>query len=139
MIGFKLLWGAKDGGDESTCFVWGIEHKRLGSVLVLNFRGYSREAYHTHAFHSISWLLKGTLWEQLYRPEPLPPSAIFHTVGWRPIFTPRRRFHKVDGGLDGNNWVLSFRGPWKKTWLDWPTSHKRPTLMGWGRKPVSWP
>ena len=34
------------------------------SIALLKFEGISREAYHTHAFGAISWLLKGMLVEE---------------------------------------------------------------------------
>lgn len=60
----KILKYGKDGGPEST--VWGywlIEWKPVFSVALLCFENGSREAYHSHAFDSVSWLLKGQLVE----------------------------------------------------------------------------
>ena len=54
----KLCYVGKDGGPEST--VWGfwlIEIKKLFSVALLCFENGSREAFHTHAFNSVSWVL----------------------------------------------------------------------------------
>ena len=57
----KILWGDKDGGSESRVWVWGLESKLFGSILLMCFRKGSREAYHTHAFNAISWVLRGWL------------------------------------------------------------------------------
>ena len=118
----KWLWGAKDGGPESKVWAWGLEIKPLFSVLLLKFGQGSREAYHNHAFHALSWLLSGRLVEYVLGGRPSPdwkwnevaeinaydPSIV-------PIFTGRNTFHKVRGVFD-TNWVLTFRGPWSKTW-----------------------
>jgi len=106
----KLFRHAKDGGPESTVDGWWlVEIKSLFSIVLLRFDGPSRFAYHEHAFHSVSWLLRGQLVERLrntristvYNPSPLP------------IVTRRSDFHMVDSV--GTSWVLSFRGPWAKT------------------------
>ncbi len=107
----KFFSVAKDGGPES--HVWGFficEIKWLFSVVVLCFEDGSRDAYHSHAFNAISWLLRGRLLEILKdkNEETLYNPSIF------PILTYRSTFHKVISG--GRSWVLSFRGPWSKTW-----------------------
>lgn len=35
------------------------ESKTYGSIVLLNFKEGNREAFHTHAFNSISWVLLG--------------------------------------------------------------------------------
>ena len=60
----KLFHKAKDGGPASTVTgYWLIESKRFFSIVLLRFDGPSREAFHTHAFNSISWVVKGVLLE----------------------------------------------------------------------------
>jgi hypothetical protein len=105
----------KDGGPEST--VWAhflCEFKGLFSIVLLRFEDGSRDAYHSHAFHAVSWLLSGGLLEsRTTRIAPgwivysYPPSAL-------PIITLRSHHHKVTSV--GRSWVLSFRGPWSSTW-----------------------
>lgn len=106
----KIFKRMKDGGPESTVTgYWLIEAKSLLSVAILRFDGKSREAYHNHAFNCISWVLKGKLTETMLDGlvREYPPS-------WRPFITTREDFHKVDS--DGQTFVLTFRGPWAKTW-----------------------
>lgn len=123
----KLLWGAKDGGPESKVWMWGVESKRFGSLLLLRFAPGSREAFHTHAFNAWSWVLRGTLVEQTL-PERGPGWAErLHGDGttwagfgpsWRVIYTDHSRFHKVTGGSAGA-WALSIRGPWRDEWREY--------------------
>ncbi len=131
-----LHWGSKDGGPESHVFMYGLECKRLGSVLALRFADGSREAFHTHAFDALSWVLSGRLTEysihhgpalQYVQTTPLPPSA-------RPVLTARSRNHMVVS--NGTSWLVSLRGPWAPTWTDTPVGG-RPTTLESGRKVVS--
>src|ERR1041385_5982109 len=56
----KLFYRGKDGGPESSVTGWWlIEAKKMFSIALLKFEGASMEAYHDHAFNSISWVLRG--------------------------------------------------------------------------------
>lgn len=117
----------KDGGPESTVWGYFLEFKRLFTVAVLRFDGASREAHHSHAFNSISWLFKGKLIEQ-----HLDGTTEVHRPGLRPIITRRSTFHKVDSV--GRSWVLTFRGPWARTWQEYING--RFVTLTHGRKPA---
>jgi hypothetical protein len=127
----KLFSKSKDGGPESTVTgYWLVECKSLFSVVLLKFEGKSREAYHSHAFNSLSWVLKGWLrerhWDGLVHD---------HVRSIMPIITLTDTVHKVDS-LEPVTWVLSFRGPWQETWQEW-TYEKGFTTLSNGRKEVS--
>lgn len=122
----KLFKRMKDGGPESTVTgYWLIESKPLFSVLVLRFDGKSREAFHNHAFNCISWVVKGKLTETM-----LDGSVKEYRPSVVPFITTRTDFHKVDS--DGQTFVLTFRGPWAKTWNEF-TNNEHITLAS-GRK-----
>ena len=107
----KLFSVSKDGGpDSSVTGYWLIEWKGLFSICLLQFVGSSRDAFHTHAFHAISWVLSGRLEETLLS----TGEMIAYEPSLLPIITPRKRAHKVDSV--GTSWVLSFRGPWCRNW-----------------------
>lgn len=126
----KLFSYGKDGGPEST--VWGywlIEVKSLFSIALLCFEDGSRDAYHSHAFHSLSWLLKGWLVEhRIYEPN----TTTYRPSLW-PIWTSKSNMHKVRSM--GRSWVLTFRGPWASTWQERGPDRKLTTLAH-GRKVV---
>jgi hypothetical protein len=109
-----LFHKSKDGGPDSTVTgYWLIEWKAVFSVVLLKFDGESREAFHSHAFNAISWLIKGGLVEEF-----LDGRIVKHNPSLKPICTPRNAFHKVNS-VKGITWVLSFRGPWSKTWQEY--------------------
>ncbi len=124
-----LFTKRKDGGGESTVTgYWLVEWKRLFSALILRFDGPSREAFHTHAFNSWSWVLKGEL-RETFR------SGVvrFHRPSWRPVRTTRAHFHKVDS-VAPQTWVLSFRGPWASTWQEFLPDLNRFVTLTHGRR-----
>jgi hypothetical protein len=119
----RLFHIGKDGGPESTVTgYWLAELKSLFSIALLRFDNGSRDSFHSHAFNSVSWVLSGRL-----REEHLHGEVEDHRPGIRPVVTKRSTFHRVFS--DGTTWVLTFRGPWKKTWEEYhPTKKKFSTL-----------
>lgn len=128
----KLL---KDGGLES--HVWGyflIEWKAVFSIVLLRFERGSREAFHSHAFHAVSWLLRGKLQEQILDADGLVADIHWYTPSLWPIWTPRDRFHKVIACE--RSWVLSFRGPWTNQWREFVQKTGRFLTLTHGRRLV---
>ena len=129
----KLLEVSKDGGPESTVTAyWLIELKGWFSVAILCFANGSRDAFHSHAFNSISWLLWGQLCETMV---DTPDSGWWYYPSPIPIITRKTTFHKV--WSKGRSWVLTFRGPWTDTWREYrPGSEKQDVVLTHGRKEV---
>ena len=126
----KLFSKGKDGGPESSVTgYWLCEFKSLFSIVLLKFEGKSREVYHEHAFNSISWLLGGILVETL-----INRWVNIYYPSLKPIITKRDTYHKVDSY--GTSWVLSFRGPWSKTWREWDCRNGKTSVLENGRKVV---
>lgn len=126
----RLFYAGKDGGKDSTCWgFWLIELKSLFSIVGLKFVGNSREAYHTHAFTSVSWLISGQLIEEF-----TDGTRIIHKPSLLPIVTRKYPFHKVSS--KGNSYVLSIRGPWENTWFE-QTEHDGRYRLTHGRKKLS--
>lgn len=127
----KLLKHMKDGGPESKVDgYWLVEIKSLFSIVLLHFSPGSRDAFHSHAFNAISWLIRGKLNEHTTL-----QTSIFHVVeavtiyipSIVPIVTPKSMFHRVVSV--GDSWVISFRGPWSKTWKEYiPATGENITL-----------
>lgn len=126
----KFLTKRKDGGPESTVTgYWLAEIKKLFSVVLLKFEDGSRDAFHSHAFDSLNWVIKGRVEEECLNGKKYEyrPSII-------PIFTGRDRFHKVVS--DGTTWVFSIRGPWAKTWQEYLPGQGRAVTLTHGRREV---
>lgn len=130
----KLFKRMKDGGPESTSTgFWLIEWKKAFSIVLLRFDGKSREAFHTHAFNCVSWVLKGQLRETF-----LKGPIVFHEPSFKPFKTRRSDFHMVDSMVP-TSWVLSFRGPWVDKWKEWIPSKDKSIILTHGRKEVDDP
>lgn len=127
----KIMYKGKDGGSDSNVTgYWLVEIKALFSIVLLCFDKGSREAFHNHAFHAISWVIKGHLKEHIkttndYTWTDLVPS-------FKPIFTPRDRMHQVFGMVN-KTWVISFRGPWLNTWKEYFKSIDKTITLTNGR------
>jgi len=102
----------KDGGPDSNVDGVMFEIKRLFSIGILRFKDGSREAWHSHAFNCWSVVLKGRLLEMFF--DPSLSYNEFKTGDF--IYTKREDLHKV--ASVGTSYVLTVRGPWKKTWVD---------------------
>ncbi len=127
----KFFHKSKDGGPESTVLgYWLAEIKNMFSVVLLKFEGRSREAYHTHAFNCISWVLKGQLIEHNFDGE-----VKVYKPSLKPVITRKSTFHKVDS--IGNTWVFSLRGPWEKSWIEYLPGKDKTIILGNGRHIVS--
>jgi hypothetical protein len=126
----KFLSTSKDGGSESTVWAhWLFEIKFLASAVLLRFENGTREAFHSHAFNCVSWVLRGKLEER-----HIDGRIQYHYPSWRPVITKRDTFHQVFSY--GRTWVISFRGPWADSWKE-VEEGKEMTLTN-GRKIVSY-
>jgi hypothetical protein len=124
----NVLKITKDGGPESTVWAyWLIEIKWLFSICLLRFENGSRDAYHSHAFNAVSWVLRGELREQVLNGE-----RVFYLPSLLPIFTARERCHMVVSS--GRSWVLSVRGPWARSWREYLPSTQRSINLTNGRR-----
>lgn len=141
----KFFAWRKDGGPESTVSgLFFIEIKNLFSVALLKFEDGSRDAFHGHAFNSVSWVLRGKLYEHM-GPNPAYMACYFnprseegewqiYRPSFRPVKTRRDTFHKVVS--KGTTWVLTFRGPWSDTWVEYDPKTFKYTTLTHGREEV---
>lgn len=126
----RFLFKAKDGGPESPVTgYWLFESKSFGSIALLRFGPGVREAYHSHAFNSINWILSGRVMEDriesIKKLQSLTPSL-------KPFIVTRDNLHKVFA-LGKPCWMLAFRGPWARTWEEVVLSKNERHTLASGR------
>ncbi len=129
-----ILAVTKDGGPEST--VWAhelFEFKGFCSIVLLRFENGSRDVHHSHAFDCVSWVLSGGLVED--RIAGSNPGVYTYLPSAYPIITRRAHCHKVTSV--GRTWVLSFRGPWAKTWIEVAPGSEAAITLASGRRTVA--
>lgn len=133
----KVLSYSKDGGVDSTVSgLFFVEIKSLFSVALLCFENGSRDAYHSHAFDCVSWVLRGELWEQLLPKDGEREGGVNrYEAGPLPVITRRSTMHKVTSF--GRTWVLTFRGPWARTWREYLPRENRFVTLTHGRIEVA--
>lgn len=123
----KIFHVGFDGGPKSPVTgYWLIELKKLFSIALLKFRDGSRDAYHSHAFNCVSWVLRGRL-----REEHLDGIILKHRPSFRPVITKRSTFHRVFS--EGTTWVFTVRGPWAKRWSEYNPGTRTFTSLENGR------
>lgn len=119
----------KDGGEKSRVWAhWLVEIKSLFSVALLRFEDGTRDAFHSHAFNSISWVVKGGGLIE----EHLDGRVQLHDPGFKPIKTYRDTFHRVKSF--GRTWVLTFRGPWSDEWKE--SENAQEVVLTHGRREI---
>lgn len=131
----RWLWCDPDGGKESNSRIYGLEIKSLFSILVIRVKGPTRPVFHSHAFSAISWVLKGVLRER----QRIWPgyNSIRHRANCRAIWTTWSTCHDVQPiPPESTTWVLHFRGPWRKQWIEIPHGGTTITTLSHGRQVV---
>lgn len=130
-----IKWNVKDGGPESPVTFYGIEIKKLFSIGFLKFAEGRREAFHTHAFHALTWFIKGNLFEDRIDEvtaasgSPLLSPYVYSLI---PKVTPRNNLHRVLAKED--SWCFTIRGPWISRWKEYDPTTGLFTVLTHGRK-----
>lgn len=125
----RFLSKTKDGGPDSPVDAYFLfEIKWLCSIALLKFNKGGREEFHNHAFHAMTWFLKGDLLEQ-----DIDLSFKQYERSWSPKITKKSKLHRVKALRD--SWCLTVRGPWENTWYEYCDGEK--TTFTYGRKIVS--
>ena len=108
----KIMQSAPDGGKGSGVKAYFLlESKRFGSIAILRFEKGGREAFHSHAFHALTWWIYGSVTEH---------HVSGQSIQWRPSIKPkhtgRECFHKIEAKQV--TWALTVRGPWVDRWQE---------------------
>lgn len=115
----RFFFKRVDGGPQSNVTgFWLCEGKRSFSIALLRFTHGRREAYHSHAFNCLSWILKGCLQEdRMY----IGRGYFNHEISYfkrslKPVVTTRDNLHRVTS--IGTTWAFTIRGPWTDKWYE---------------------
>lgn len=104
-----------------------IEIKYLFGIIVNIFNTTDQDRFHSHAFHALSWMVRGHYFEDV-----LENSAVISKKIECSRFIPKNYIHKIT--LSTPNAVsVTFEGPWGSTWNEY-FDNGRVKTYGWGRK-----
>ena len=111
----RFMQRAPDGGKKSgvTGFFI-IEIKWLFSIVLLKFNTGSRECHHSHAFHALTFWLKGHVLEDRLDTDK---RTVYVGPSLWPKWTPKRNIHRIIARRP--TYALCFRGPWGKGWCEY--------------------
>tara|TARA_R110000850_G_scaffold1714_21_gene9240 strand:- start:4554 stop:4964 length:411 start_codon:yes stop_codon:yes gene_type:complete len=110
-----------------------FENKKFGGIWLYNWKTIEQNRFHTHAFNSYAFLLRGQ-----YKEEVIEGTTIKHNVvnQWmKPRFLPKNYCHRILVA-NPNTWTIVFFGPWQKTWKEYFEDTKTWVTYTWGRKIV---
>lgn len=112
-----------------------FEHKKIGGIWLYNWKTIKQNRFHTHAFNSIAFLLRGGYTEQVIRNTGV---IEWNKVNqWlKPRFLPMNYTHRICEA-EPNTWTIVFFGPWKKYWYEFFEDTKTWVKYTWGRKVVN--
>jgi len=128
----RFLEKQKDGGPESNvdAFIL-IEIKALFSIMLLRFNKGYRTAFHSHAFHALTWFLFGDMEEVDVKENQQPYKYKFNLI---PKVTLKTKVHRVIAFT--TSWCFTIRGPWDTTWFEINKEQNIKTTLTHGRKPL---
>ncbi len=110
-----------------------IEIKCLGGIIVNIFNTKDQDRFHSHAFNSFSWMIRG--W---YKEDVVNINNNIKTLETKIIsksrFIPRYYIHKIKESSE-NAISITFEGSWKSHWKEYFDNEREKTYT-WGRKVI---
>lgn len=109
-----------------------FEHKRLFSIWIYEWEDVQDQMrYHTHAFNSIAFLLKGRYSQRRLTKDGT--TVLDAITSRKPRFLPRNYCHKIVGAEKGTKSIV-FAGPWSPYWAEFFEDTDYWVVYSWGRK-----
>lgn len=110
-----------------------FENKKLCSMIFYRWNTIDQVRFHTHAFSSYAFLLRGRYVEHV-KPYCNTNLTVIKTVDqWlKPRFIPKNYCHSIKYAVPKTLTVV-FTGPWQKNWYEYFPDTKKWVKYGWGR------
>ncbi len=110
-----------------------FEHKKFGGIWIYNWKTIDQNRFHTHAFSSVAFTLRGQYTEEVIQDGKIERRVV------RKLFRPRRLpenyCHRVLEA-EPNTWTMVFFGKWTTHWWEYFQDSKTWVKYTWGRKVV---
>jgi len=111
-----------------------FESKYIGGIWLYNWKTIEQNRFHSHAFNSLCFLLRGSYQEEVL----IGDKKELRTVNqWlKPRFLPRNYTHRILEA-EPNTWTIVFFGRWQKTWKEYFEDTQTWVEYTWGRKRIN--
>lgn len=108
-----------------------FEHKKFGGIWIYNWKTILQNRFHTHAFASYAFLLRGGYTEEVIDDGKIVKREVNQWM--KPRHLPRNYTHRI---LEAKpkTWTVVFFGPWIDHWWEYFADTKTWVKYGWGRK-----
>ena len=110
-----------------------FENKYLFSILFYKWNTIDQIRFHTHAFASFAFLLRGWYWEKVIF-NKIEMTNFVNQPLW-PRFLPRNYCHAIQNAKPGTL-TMVITGPWQKNWHEYFPDTKTWVKYAWGREKV---
>lgn len=110
-----------------------FENKKIGGIWLYNWQTIKQNRFHTHAFSSYAFLLRGSYTEEVI----VDGKIVERTVNQRfkPRYLPKNYCHRILKA-DPHTWTIVFFGRWIPYWWEYFSDTKTWVKYSWGRKVV---
>jgi hypothetical protein len=110
-----------------------FEHKKLGGIWIYNWKTIEQNRFHTHAFNSYAFLLKGSYKEEVIIDGEIHEREVNQIL--KPRFLPKNYCHRI---LEAKpkTWTIVFFGRWDKYWWEYFADKDKWIKYTWGRNKV---
>lgn len=107
-----------------------FENKNLLSLIFYRWNTIKQTRFHTHAFASFAFLLKGWYWEKVMF-GGIEMQNFVNQPLW-PRYLPKNYCHAIQNAKPGTL-TMVVTGPWQKTWWEFFPDTKIWQEYSWGR------
>lgn len=110
-----------------------FENKHIGGVWLYNWKTILQNRFHTHAFNSRAFLLKGSYTEEVIENGSIKTKVVNQWL--KPRRLPVNYCHRIMKA-DPGTWTLVFFGKWIPHWWEYFHDTKMWVKYSWGRKVI---
>jgi hypothetical protein len=108
-----------------------FESKYWGGVWIYNWKTIEQNRFHTHAFSSYAFLLRGSYTEERIVDGKIEENTVNQWM--KPRYLPMDYTHRILEA-EPKTWTIVFFSKWKDHWWEYFNDTKTWIKYGWGRK-----
>jgi hypothetical protein len=110
-----------------------FENKYFGGIWLYNWKTILQNRFHTHAFSSYAFLLRGSYTEEVIVDGKIETRVVNQWL--KPRYLPQNYCHKILKA-EPKTWTIVFFGKWMPFWWEYFQDTKTWVKYAWGRKVI---